>query len=209
MLTVDDYGAIRRAHRDGMPIKRIALEFEHSRNTIRKILKHPEPNPIPRERNRTAAVLGLFQSIIDQILLDDEEAPPKQRHTAMQVFRPCKMNTGTTDVTAKCSAMCTRTDAAIARRYPSGAPARPTPRGRFWPHPRRFPRWPAADSFPGHGLGLLECSLRSGSPLRAHRGDPERRWGRKAVGRVDLGGRPPRPPTDPGLHITRTRFLIS
>jgi len=28
-------------------------------------------------------------------------------------------------------------------------------------------------------------------------------------GRVDLGGRPPRPPTDPGLHITRTRFLIS
>ncbi len=87
MLTVDDCGAIRRAHRDGMPIQRIALEFEHSRNTIRKILKHPEPNPIPRERKRTAPVLGPFQSIIDQILLDDEEAPPKQRHTAMQVFR--------------------------------------------------------------------------------------------------------------------------
>ena len=87
MLTVDDYGAIRRAHRDGMLIKRIALEFEHSRNTIRKILKHPEPNPIPRERNRTAPVLGLFQPIIDQLLLDEEEAPPNQRHTAMQVFR--------------------------------------------------------------------------------------------------------------------------
>jgi hypothetical protein len=27
--------------------------------------------------------------------------------------------------------------------------------------------------------------------------------------RVDLGGCPPRPPADPGLHITRTRFLIS
>jgi hypothetical protein len=27
-------------------------------------------------------------------------------------------------------------------------------------------------------------------------------------GRVDLGGCPPRSPTDPGLHITRTRFLI-
>ena len=26
-------------------------------------------------------------------------------------------------------------------------------------------------------------------------------------GRVDLGGCPPRSPTDPGLHITRTRFL--
>src|SRR5208283_4150862 len=30
-----------------------------------------------------------------------------------------------------------------------------------------------------------------------------------ALGRVDLGGCPPRSPTDPGLHITRTRFLIS
>ncbi|WP_442404979.1 hypothetical protein [Mycobacterium sp.] len=28
-------------------------------------------------------------------------------------------------------------------------------------------------------------------------------------GRVDLGGCPPKSPTDPGLHITRTRFLIS
>ena len=28
-----------------------------------------------------------------------------------------------------------------------------------------------------------------------------------SAGRVDLGGCPPRPPTDPGLHITRTRFL--
>jgi len=33
--------------------------------------------------------------------------------------------------------------------------------------------------------------------------------GGRIPGRVDLGGRPPRPPTDPGLHITRTRFLIS
>ncbi len=33
--------------------------------------------------------------------------------------------------------------------------------------------------------------------------------GSGSSGRVDLGGRPPRPPTDPGLHITRTRFLIS
>ncbi len=29
------------------------------------------------------------------------------------------------------------------------------------------------------------------------------------AGRVDRGGYPPRPPSDPGLHITRTRFLIS
>ncbi len=87
MLTVDDYGAIRRAHRDGMPIKRIAREFGHSRNTIRKVLSHSEPNPIPGARERTAPVLGPFQTIIDRILAGDEDAPPKQRHTAMQVFR--------------------------------------------------------------------------------------------------------------------------
>ena len=31
----------------------------------------------------------------------------------------------------------------------------------------------------------------------------------RTLGRVDLGGCPPRSPTAPGLHITRTRFLIS
>jgi transposase len=86
-LTVDDYGAIRRAYRDGMTIKRIAREFHHSRNTIRKILRQSEPNPIPSARQRIAPVLGPFQALIDQILADDEQAPPKQRHTAMQLFR--------------------------------------------------------------------------------------------------------------------------
>jgi transposase len=87
MLTVDEYGEIRGAHRDGMSIKRIAREFEHARNTIRKVLANPEPNPIPQQRHRTAPLLGPFFTIIDQILRDDESAPPKQRHTAAQVHR--------------------------------------------------------------------------------------------------------------------------
>ena len=87
MLTVDDYGAIRRARRDGKSIRQIAGEFQHSRNTIRKILKQAEPNPLPATRDRFAPLLGPFQTIIDQILIDDETAPFKQRHTAAQVFR--------------------------------------------------------------------------------------------------------------------------
>ena len=87
MLTVDDYGAIRRARRDGKSIRQIAGEFQHSRNTIRKILKQAEPNPFPSTRDRFAPLLGPVQTIIDQILVDDEIAPPKQRHTAAQVFR--------------------------------------------------------------------------------------------------------------------------
>ena len=87
MLTVDDYGAIRRARRDGKSIRQIAREFQHSRNTIRKILKPAEPNPSPSTRDRFAPLLGPVQAVIDQILLDDETAPPKQRHTAAQLFR--------------------------------------------------------------------------------------------------------------------------
>ena len=85
MLTVDDYGAIRRARRDGKSIRRVALDFDHSRNTIRYVLKHPEPGS--QTRNRNAPVLGPFQAVIDQVLADNEDAPHKQRHTAAQVFR--------------------------------------------------------------------------------------------------------------------------
>jgi transposase len=87
VVTVDDYGAIRRARRDGNSIRQIARELGHSRRTVRHVLKHSEPKVGPWTRNRNAPVLGPFQPIIDQILVDDEKAPVKQRHTAAQVFR--------------------------------------------------------------------------------------------------------------------------
>jgi transposase len=87
VLTVDDYGAIRRAHRDGMTIRGIARSFHHSRYKIRQILEQSEPTPRLLSRNRPAPVWGPFQGTVDQILADDQNAPPKQRHTAMQVFR--------------------------------------------------------------------------------------------------------------------------
>ena len=43
MLTVDDYGKIRIAHRDGMSIRAIARTFEHPRRKVRAILaEHTE-----------------------------------------------------------------------------------------------------------------------------------------------------------------------
>jgi transposase len=87
VLTVDDYGAIRRARRDGMSIRQIARQFGHSRTTVRHALQHAEPHPEPLTRNRAAPLLGPFQALIDQILVDDQTAPPKQRHTAAQLFR--------------------------------------------------------------------------------------------------------------------------
>jgi transposase len=87
VVTVDDYGAIRRARRDRMSIREIARRFGHSRKTVRHALQHAEPHPKPLTRNRAAPRLGPFHAVIDQILVEDETAPPKQRHTAAQVFR--------------------------------------------------------------------------------------------------------------------------
>jgi transposase len=87
MLTVDDYAKIRVAHRDHMSIREIARTFGHSRRKVRAILANPQPKPYTRAKPKPAPVLGSFHAVIDTILTDDENAPPKQRHTAMQLFR--------------------------------------------------------------------------------------------------------------------------
>jgi len=87
MLTVDDYGKIRIAHRDGMSIHEIARTFHHSRSKVREILANAEPKPYTRKQAPPAPVLGTFHAVIDAILAADEQAPRKQRHTAMQLYR--------------------------------------------------------------------------------------------------------------------------
>ena len=42
--------------------------------------------------------------------------------------------------------------------------------------------------------------------VTSHPGDGNRDAGTE-TGRVDLGGRPPRSPTDPGVHVNCTRFV--
>ena len=65
MLTVDDYGAIRRARRDGKSIRRIARELGLSRITVRKALKQPQPVAKLRDRPAPAgpAVTSLAESV--------------------------------------------------------------------------------------------------------------------------------------------------
>jgi transposase len=94
VVTVDDYGAIRRAHRDGLSIRQIARQFGHSRKTVRHALVHADPHPEPLIRNRAAPKLGPFQALIDQILVEDRTAPPKQRHTAAQIYRRLRDESG-------------------------------------------------------------------------------------------------------------------
>jgi transposase len=87
MRTVDDYAKYRTAHRDGMTIRQIARTFHVSRRKVREALACPEPSPYTRTMPPPAPVLGPFTAVIDQVLRDDQDAPPKQRHTAAQLFR--------------------------------------------------------------------------------------------------------------------------
>jgi transposase len=89
MLTVYDFLGIRTAHARGESIRSIAQRLRHAQKTIRKVIASATGEPV-RYARRTATEypkLGPFLAIIDQILKDDESAPPKQRHTTMQLHR--------------------------------------------------------------------------------------------------------------------------
>jgi transposase len=87
MRTVDDYAAIRQAHRDGLSIRQIAKQLGVGRDTVRKALNHPQPKPYTTSQPRPAPTFGPFRKLVDEILAEDENAPRKQRHTASQLFR--------------------------------------------------------------------------------------------------------------------------
>ena len=61
MLTVDDYGVIRRAYRDGMSVRAIARTFHHSRRKIRQVLAEPQPRLYTRVQELAAPKLGPFK----------------------------------------------------------------------------------------------------------------------------------------------------
>lgn len=86
MFTVDLYARIRLAHRDGLGIRALARKFGCSRQSVRRALMHAEPPGYQQSQDRPAPKLDPFKPIIDQILLDDQKAPPKQRHLATQIF---------------------------------------------------------------------------------------------------------------------------
>jgi transposase len=87
MRTVDDFAAIRQAHRDGKSIRQIARELGVGRDTVRKALSNPQPLPYTLAQPRPAPTFGPFRDIVEAIREADEAAPRKQRHTAMQLFR--------------------------------------------------------------------------------------------------------------------------
>src|SRR5471032_1464211 len=86
MLTVDHYAQIRLLRRDGWTIRQIASHLGHSPKTVLKALRYSEPPPTPPVP-RSCPVFGPFRAIVDAIVAGDTKAPPKQRHTASQIYR--------------------------------------------------------------------------------------------------------------------------
>lgn len=89
MLTVYNYLQIRTAHAQGESIRALARRLGHAQKTLRKVIASASGEPEPYRRGVPVIYpkLGPFLGIIEQILKDDELAPLKQRHTAMQIYR--------------------------------------------------------------------------------------------------------------------------
>lgn len=89
MLKVHDYLAIRTAHAQGESKRSIARRLRRSQDTVRAAVASETGRPPSYRREKPVACpkLGPFVGVIDAILAQDEAAPVKQRHTAMQVYR--------------------------------------------------------------------------------------------------------------------------
>jgi transposase len=89
MLTVYDYLDIRSAHARGESVRSIAKRLRHAQKTIRKVIACPSGQPPGYRRSQPTECpkLGAVIPVIEQILKDDEQAPRKQRHTAMRLFQ--------------------------------------------------------------------------------------------------------------------------
>jgi transposase len=84
---VEVYARVRRAVQvDGMSIREAARQFGLSRKSIRKMMQFSLPPGYQRKKPVARPKLGPWLGIIDQILVDDQSQPKKQRHTAKRIF---------------------------------------------------------------------------------------------------------------------------
>jgi transposase len=89
MLTVDDIEQIRRDYYcEQKSIRAIAREQHHHRRVVREAIAgtSPPPRHFRRQRPRASPTVGPVSQLIDAWLTADQDAPPKQRHTAKRIF---------------------------------------------------------------------------------------------------------------------------
>ena len=89
------YARVRRAVQvNGMSIRGAAREFGLSRKTVRKMLQYSLPPGYERKKPVARPKLGPWLGVIDQILIEDQTQPKKQRHTAKRIWERLKAEHG-------------------------------------------------------------------------------------------------------------------
>ena len=88
MISVEDCERIRRAYfNEDKSIRQIARETRHSRPTVRKAIQSAEPTPYTLRVKRSAPVLGPYKARIDELLVENEQMPRKQRYTGHKIYK--------------------------------------------------------------------------------------------------------------------------
>ena len=87
MYRVELYAQVRRSvFVEGLSEREAAKRFGLARGTVRKMLCYATPPGYRRRQPAQRPKLDPFTGIVDQILIDDQERPKKQRHTAKRIF---------------------------------------------------------------------------------------------------------------------------
>ncbi len=84
---------IRRDSWGGVSVRALARKYGVHRRLVREALCSAVP-PLRRTPRRHSPRLGPFKKAIDQWLLDDLEAPPKQRHTVQRILARLQQELG-------------------------------------------------------------------------------------------------------------------
>jgi transposase len=88
MISVEQREKIRRAYFvEEKRIRQIAREFKCSRPTVRKAIASPEAASYRLTMPRPAPVLGPYKERIQELLVENERLPRKQRYTGHQIYK--------------------------------------------------------------------------------------------------------------------------
>jgi len=88
MVTVDDYESIRKAYYvEGQSIREICRRLHHSRRLIRKAIDHAQPEGYRLKQERPATVLAAYKTKIDELIMESDQLPRKQRYTGHKVYQ--------------------------------------------------------------------------------------------------------------------------
>jgi transposase len=94
---MEDYIRVRRMHfEEGFSVRAIARKTGLHRKTVQKMIIQGVPPGYQPKTSRPRPRLGPFLPRIDQILAQDKQAPPKQRHTAQRIFDRLRQEFGYT-----------------------------------------------------------------------------------------------------------------